>query len=405
MASPPFPSLNKLPLQFILLLLLSSAAAPLPPQNCKLPNGPNAQSDVALGFPRIANRMRTTGLVNYSVLFVDFSDAPSPDSAATVFARLAPAAPNYYKELSRGAMQPLFSPLLTTLRMSKPSTSYNIQTEGGQRNYLTEATQLAISLHGWDFSSSDSVIAMASTAATALPNGPAFCAEPGGGFVASGKTFENSVTSGHDFTHWGSSWFNHESGHTMGLVDLYTYHGGAEFQFTGDWSLMGNIAGAGNEYFGWERWLLSWLNDTEILCAGATSEAVTLVPLESPTDTPDGSYRAAVSRTGMYTAVVAEARSASAHDSGIPQPGMLVYFMDTSLASGNGTLRVLPLNSSGNMLRATLTAGKSITYDGVQVNVVSIGADGGAVITMVSACSTFNCPPPGACGADGKCSA
>ncbi len=59
---------------------------------------------------------------------MDFSDAPTPDPPATVFARVSPAAA-YYAELSRGAMQPIFTPLLYTLRMSKPSTSYNIQTE------------------------------------------------------------------------------------------------------------------------------------------------------------------------------------------------------------------------------------------------------------------------------------
>ena len=98
-------------------------------------------------------------------------------------------------------MQPLFTPLLATLRMSRPSTAYNIRTDDGQRAYLTEASALAVAA-GWNFSLADSIVAMASTAARSLPNGPAFCATPGGGFVASGRTFENAATSGYDFTHW-----------------------------------------------------------------------------------------------------------------------------------------------------------------------------------------------------------
>lgn len=180
-------------------VLAAAASALLPPAACMLPNRSPA-ADVALGFPRIANRMRSTGAVNFSVIFVDFSDAPSPDAPSAIFARLQPAA-QLYSNLSRGALTPVFSPLLTTLRMSRPSTAYDIRTEDGQRAYLVEASTLAIAA-GWDFSRSDSIVAMASAAARALPNGPAFCATPGGGFVASGRTFENAATSGFDFAHW-----------------------------------------------------------------------------------------------------------------------------------------------------------------------------------------------------------
>ena len=381
----------------VAMVLIAPTAADLPLRACQLPNGPISHSDVALGFPRIANRMRPTGVVNFTLLFLDFSDAPTPDPPGTVFARVAPAA-DYYRNLSRGVMQPLFSPLLITIRMSKPSRSYTITTEEGQRAYLTEATQLAVSLHNWDFSTSDSVVAMASTAATALPNGPAFCAEPGGGFVASGKIFENSATSGHDFTNWGSGWFNHEVGHTMGLVDLYSFAGGAEFRFTGDWSLMGNIAGKGNEYTGWERWLLSWVADAEVVCVDSAPRRVLLTPIESPDATPAGHARMAVAVTDQYTSIVLEARGRVGHDTGLPQPGVLVYRVNTNLATGNGPLQVLSNGTAtSNMLTSTLTPGSEMTHDGVRVVCVSVDADGSATVDISSACTAFNCPAPSTC--------
>jgi hypothetical protein len=36
----------------------------------------------------------------------------------------------------------------------------------------------------------------------------------------------------------------------MGLVDLYSFSGGGEFRFTGDWRIMSNINGKGNESLG-----------------------------------------------------------------------------------------------------------------------------------------------------------
>ena len=233
----------------LLVLCAYASSAVIDVAHCKLP-ADSGRYDVALGFPRIPNRMRTIGSVNFSIIFVDFSDAPANKTPEEFMQFLAPA-PAYYADLSYGAMTPVFTPLLRTLRMSKPSTDYSFQTFDSQRAYMVEAAGLAESA-GWNFSLSDSIVVVATP--PALPNGPAFCALPGTGFVASGRVFENGATSGADLLYWGSRWANHELGHTMGLVDLYAFNtsGGAPlFRYTGDWSLLGNIAGVGNEYFGW----------------------------------------------------------------------------------------------------------------------------------------------------------
>ena len=95
--------------------------------------------------------MRSTGVVNFTVLFADFSDAISPDTPTEVFARVEPAAA-YYKELSYGKMQPVLSPLLEMLRMPRPSTSYS----PSSRQYFLDASAAAVAL-GWDFTRSDSI--------------------------------------------------------------------------------------------------------------------------------------------------------------------------------------------------------------------------------------------------------
>lgn len=162
---------------------------------------------------------------------------------------------------------------------------------------------------------------------------------------------------------------------------------------------------AGNQYFSWEKWLLAWLDDAEVACVGAGSTRVALAPLESLAATPPGSVRAAVVKTGATRGVFVEARARIGADTGIPQPGCLCAVIDTSVSTGEGPIRVLPLNATGNMLRATLTAGKWLAFEGVNVTCTAVNADGSAVADITSACTATNCPAPASCSPDGSCSA
>jgi len=394
------------PLRVLLASALLCAALAIDVSHCRLPNA-QRQRDVALGFPRIANRMRTVGQVNFSVLFVDFKDAPQERSPEATLAIISPAAPQFYADVSYGRMRATFLPLMQSLRMPLNSSKYNTQEYGPQRHFLSEATVVAWQAAGWDFSTSDSVIVMASpNARKALPNGPAFCATPGEGFNASGRVFENSASSGGDFDYWKHLWFNHEVGHTMGLVDLYSYHGGGEFHFTGDWSIMGNIDGAGGEYFAWERFLLAWLDNANVECVDAGNVTVALSALERTTLAPAGDTRMAVAKLNRTAAVVAEFRAGIGHDAAIPKPGVLVYVVNTAVASGNGTIVVLGAGADDpSMLNATLAEpGDAVSFGGVSVTLSAPLTPGvqASIVVSTPCLMTVNCFAPDACK-DGLC--
>jgi M6 family metalloprotease-like protein len=360
------------------ILLASSSAASvrspvlLPPSACKLPNR-SPRDDVALGFPRIANRLISTGNVSLAALFVDFSDAPAAQSPAAFAAALAPAGA-FYAAASRGALALALAPrLASTLRMPAPSTAYSFATFDQQRSYLRAASAAAVDA-GYNFSGFDSIIVLAAPT-PALPNGPAFCAEPGQGFSAGGLYLENAATSGDDFKYWGYKWLNHELSHTFGLVDLYSFGGSPQFGFTGQWGIMGDIAGAAPEFFGWERWLLGWIGDDAVACVGAGSgQRFALAPIEAAAGGRSGDLLLIVVPTGPTTAVAVEFRAAAGFDAAIPKPGLLVYTLDTAVATGEGPLRVLPLNASDNSkLDATLAVGESLVFAGVRVTHASDG--------------------------------
>jgi M6 family metalloprotease-like protein len=337
---------------------------------CRLPG---TQYGVRLGFPRIANRAPNTGNVHIKVLFVDFSDAVATRTPQQVMGILSPRAEQFYAAVSAGRMNLIFDPVYTWLRMSKPTTGYpwSPLTFDGQKAYIEEAVQLAGNL---DVSTTDAVIVITNPDVTAFAYGPAFTANAGDGYTIGSKTFDNGATSGNDMTYWGSGWFNHEFGHAMGLVDLYEV-GVANpqtFHFTGDFSMMGNILGKAPEYLGWERWVLGWIDDDAVLCTQPGQTTATLTPIEVA-----GGNKIAVVPTGATTALVVESRRAMGYDHALDHEGLLVYSIDTSISTGSGVIKVLPIDNNDDVKTSALIGvGGSLTQGNVTITHVAQDAAG-----------------------------
>jgi M6 family metalloprotease-like protein len=338
---------------------------------CKLPARFNG---VGLGFPRVASRQKSVGDVRVPMVFVDFSDAVATRTPQNVFAIFSPVAENYYRAVSYGRMNLILEPSFVWRRMSKPTTGYgwSALTFDSHRAYIQEALNLASTL---DYSSSDAAVIVSNPDAGAISNGPAFVGTTGLGVNAGGRTLLNATTSGRDLIGWGGYWLNHEMGHLMGLADLYAYTGTGN-RFVGGFSLMGFIGGHAREYLGWERWLLGWVDDAQVFCAGSGTSDIVLSPIERI-----GGTKIAVIPTGTTTAVVVESRRAEGFDTnGAFTQGLLVYFIDTSIASGAGVVTVLPVNAADlNKGGAPLQPGLSLTHGGVTVNFVSSDANGDRV--------------------------
>jgi M6 family metalloprotease-like protein len=333
---------------------------------CRLPRRFNG---AALGFPRAVNRLPTVGTVRATVLFTDFSDAVASRTPQNAFALISPIAENYYRAVSYGKMNLILEPSYVWLRMSKPSTGYGWDglTFAAQKAYIQEAIALAGS--SVNYSASDAIVVISNPDAGALSNGPAFVPNPGDGVTAGGRLIESAATSGRDLLAWGAYWLNHEMGHTMGLADLYSYSGtvAAQHHFVGVYSMMGLIAGPAREYFAWERWNLGWLADDQVTCAQPGVTTATLTPVERVSG-----LKMVVVPVGPTTAVVVESRRIEGYDGNGFTPGILVYYIDTSIASGAGELKVLPINDADTRkLSAPLGIGQSLTFGDVTVTFVS----------------------------------
>jgi hypothetical protein len=198
---------------------------------------------------------------------------------------------------------------------------------------------------------------------------------PGFGVLAGGREILNAATSGFDLTGWGGYWANHEFGHTLGLPDLYLSSQPIH-RAVGMFSIMGHIGGPAPEFTAFERWMLGWVNDNQVACATAAGESTATL---SPVERVGGTKMVVVPLT-TTTAVVAESRRAEGFDTGF-SPGVLVYFVDSSLTNSQGAMRVLPINDNDSTKSGAIqTPGGNVTYSGVSVRVLSAAADGDTVL-------------------------
>ena len=360
------------------------ASTPTDVTDCKLPVA-DGRGDVSIGgWPRIDERLKSTGDVTATVVMVDFSDAPASMTPTDAFARISPSA-GVFKEMSYGKLNYAFKPQLKWYRMSKKSSDY---VAGGwtfnkHRDYITEATKLADA--DVDFSKTDSLIILANPDARGMGySGPAFAAIRKSGITLDGKYISNGATSAYDLNNWKSIWLNHEVTHTLGLVDLYAFTQSNpanrydQFRYTGEFSYMGFSSFESNapSLFAYERWNLGWIDDSQIKCLKDVKSTELISPVQT-----SGGVKAVVIPISRTKAVVIESRRALGIDKNIAKSGALVYVVDSSIQSGQGPVKVFPsdVSSDPRYLKAPRALGESITTEGITVKVTKSDDSGDTV--------------------------
>ena len=351
---------------------------------CKLPVA-DGRGDVSIGgWPRITDRMRTTGTINVQVVMVDFPDAVAKMTPQAAFAMISGAA-DTFNEVSYGRMQYNLIPNYKWYRMKSNSTTYAPLNKSflSHRAYIEEA--LAMADPDVDFSKADSFVILANPDSTGIGNsGPAFSSIRSTGFTLDGKYIANGATSSHDLNYWKSIWLNHEITHTMGLVDVYAatqsnpanrYDG---LRYTGEFSYMGLSSYESNapSLFAYERWNLGWIDDSQIKCLKDVKSTELISPVQT-----SGGVKAVIIPISRTKALVIESRRASGIDKNIAKSGVLVYVVDSSIQSGQGPIKVFPsdVSSDPRYLKAPRALGESVTTEGITVKVTKSDDSGDTV--------------------------
>ena len=339
---------------------------------CRLPQS-SYRDDVQSGWPRNPARINPVGEIRYAMLFVDFASKPATTTPQSVHARISPMSENEFTEQSKGRLSLKYIPKFEWMRLPGDGSNYDLKTFAGHRQLIADAVAAADA--SFDFSKIDGVVVITDPESTPFSYGPALTAPTFLGIQADGRNIYNGTNSGADLKYWGHRWANHEISHNFGLPDLYSYKGNTQATvhgFVGDFSYMGSINGSAPGLTGWERWSLDWLTDSQLLCEPKVGQIFELSPVAGSSGT-----RMAVLKISSTRALVLEMRKPTGIDLGVAQDGILAYVVDTTIASGEGTIQVIPEQSGAykNPTTALFELDDVINFESRSVKVVWQGQD------------------------------
>jgi M6 family metalloprotease-like protein len=321
----------------------------------KLPHG--------LGFPRPENRLPNKGTLNFKVLFAKSSGSTvaNEKSAEDLYKKLQPEiVSSFYNQVSNGSVQKIqFEPYYSWIEFDKLES---LKDAAGDEIKLVEAEwrtfvskTLETAEPQIDFTKSDGVMIILDPNSSYLRLGYGLTDE----YTVDGKKLSSVVLLGRAYVQVGlrSPYLViHELGHLFGLPDLYSFQDSTD---TADYfSIMNKAAVGGIGYFGWEKYILGWLDDPQMICHKAGEVTGNLVPLTKT----NGLKMIAVPISSSQVLVV-ENRAKEGIDKMIPNPGIIAYIVDSSIEGGKNPIKVL--NN-----KKPIKIGSSFIYNNVKIEVL-----------------------------------
>lgn len=286
--------------------------------------------------------LSSVGTVNAVMIFVDFADRQGPGIAENSIGRAVSETQSWYWGQSRGRFVLNITPVPRWIRLAKGMSDYGLKAGGlpagptgireGQFDpnlVIPDAIRAADA--EVDFSRYSLVYVV-------VPEGTGARTS----FATSVSTTVDGVRISRSvlMTHPGPDTLIHETGHTLGLPDLYdasaSYDStgrdiGRAGRFAGGWDVMSSAQPWRTvNFIAWHRWKLGWLDAPEIRCLGSGILEETIVPLTS-TDAGVKAVIIPVSRTQNY---VVEVRERGGDDAAICSTGVLVYLVDQAVSGG-----------------------------------------------------------------------
>lgn len=303
---------------------------------------------IRLGFPRNSDRVQQFGNTQNLILVIDFPDARLTESLESVVSNtLLPATvEKFFNSNSYGKFSPKFSTFPAVITLNSLESSFAPSVTGGYFNngvqqdhrMVKEAVSLA-KLQG-SLSGYSSINVFAPTSKSLGYYGSAFLDLP---IDVGGKTLMNSQLVGQVGTVNSPvpSWkvFAHEYGHLLGMYDYYIQGTGTTGKSPGPFDFMGNTSGNANSFFGFQRWVQGWIEDSEVICDYTTNSS--FIHSLSPLNQNSGK-KLYVHPIDGTLALVIEFRTESEFDVLKGNDGLLVYLIDMKVASLKGPISIQP---------------------------------------------------------------
>ena len=194
-------------------------------------------------------------------------------------------------------------------------------------------------------------------------------------FSLAGEVFEAPENN-----HW--SYWAHEFGHEIGIAH-YGSSRAADVEPMNGLDILGNQNGPYRELSGWFRFIIGWLDDSQVYCQDTTklgTNEISLVPLN---ENKNG-LKMAVIPTGPESAIIIESRRPTKYACNIPNlpGGVLVYSYDAKLGHQSNFFKAhYPADRQpvircevGNILPdVLLKTGDSVKVGNYEISVTSLG--------------------------------
>ncbi|WP_455569861.1 M6 family metalloprotease domain-containing protein [Streptomyces xinghaiensis] len=237
------------------------------------------------GIPTPPGHAPSTGTLRALTLMIDFPDVRGEGSARDRFAEFFPATADWYAASSYGALDyRAETPVKGWLRMPRPFSSYGIERgagyEPGYRRLIEDLARAADDRI--DFGRYDLINVLvtpnagppaAETVLSVSFTGIADAPEADGvplnriSFIYSRQNDGSPGAAANAYRV-----LPHENAHSLGLPDLYTDDGGGNK--AGHWDLMSEDWGPGNDFLGWHKRKLGWLDDDRhVECANGSGRS------------------------------------------------------------------------------------------------------------------------------------
>jgi M6 family metalloprotease-like protein len=354
---------------------------------CKLARVGN-NSDLYIGFPRDAKYPPAVGDRKTVVLFVDFADlSPNPKALSEMKNVQIPHAEKTFEMISYGKYRLKFDLVEKVYRLPSTSDSY---LKAGFENHplgkpmramdhqkvISETVKAADA--DIDFSKYDflNIITpdwkeIVEPGASGAPN-----------LNVDGKTFFLS-NSGPPSEYIGDpikiNFTTHEVGHILGLTHIYDYY---NQKYSATWDFMGATF-AMTDLIGWNKFFLSWIDDSQVNCLSSDSTTQSVHLLTSVGSSTPGT-KMVIIKLSPTTALGIENRRQTGLDKlKSSDEGVIVYKIDTTKVDGTGAIQALSKLNKITRDRAgngaplsTMTPGESISTDGFTIKVLKRSTNG-----------------------------
>ena len=367
--------------------VITESSSYLATSECKLARSGN-NSDLYIGFPRDAKYPPAVGDRKTVVLFVDFADlSPNPKALSEMKNVQIPHAEKTFQMISYGKYRLKFDLVEKVYRLPSTSDSY---LKAGYENHpldkpmramdhqkiISETVKAAdadIDFSKYDFLNiitpdwKESVEAGVSGAPNLNVDGKTFFLSnsgPAGDYIGDPK-FINFTT--------------HEIGHIIGLTHIYDYY---NQQYSANWDFMGATF-AMTDLIGWNKFFLSWIEDSQVNCLSSASTTQSVHLLTSVGSSTPGTKMVVIKLSPTTALGIENRRQTEIDKLKTSDEGVIVYKIDTTKVSGTGAIqalsnlnKIIPDRVGNAAPLSTMTPGESITTDGFTIKVLKRSTTG-----------------------------